>query len=69
MLKEAGVNLLAFSGCPYGRQSQRDFVHLDPQGFVNTARKDGMKLSSKKVGFLIQGHDRVGAIGETLSKL
>ncbi|OFV99934.1 MAG: hypothetical protein A3F68_10235 [Acidobacteria bacterium RIFCSPLOWO2_12_FULL_54_10] len=69
MLKEAGVNLLAFSGFPKGRQAQLDFVPLDPQGFVKAARRAGMKLSSKKVGFLIQGPDRVGAIGDLLSKL
>jgi len=68
-LKDAGVNLLAFSGFPSGRRAQLDFIPQDPQGFVQAARKARLKLSAKKSGFLIQGEDRVGAIGDVLAKL
>ena len=68
-VKEAGVNLLAFSGFPNGRRSQLDFIPEDPAAFVKAARKAGLKLSARKTGFLIQGEDRVGAIGDVLGKL
>jgi len=68
-VKEAGVNLLAFSGFPRGRRSQLDFIPEDPAAFVKAARKAGLKLSPRKTGFLIQGEDRVGAIGDVLGKL
>jgi len=68
-VKEAGVNLLAFSGFPRGRRSQLDFIPEDPAAFVKAARKAGLKLSARKTGFLIQGEDRVGAIGDVLGKL
>ena len=68
-VKEAGVNLLAFSGFPHGRRSQLDFIPEDPAAFVKAARKAGLKLSARKTGFLIQGEDRVGAIGDVLGKL
>ena len=32
-LKEAGVNLLAFSGFPQGRRAQLDFIPADPVAF------------------------------------
>ncbi|OFW06645.1 MAG: hypothetical protein A3G20_05895 [Acidobacteria bacterium RIFCSPLOWO2_12_FULL_59_11] len=69
VFKDAGINLLAFSGFPSGRRAQLDFIPQDPQGFVQAARKARLKLSAKKSGFLIQGEDRVGAIGDVLAKL
>ena len=68
-LQSAGVNLLAFSGFPSGRRSQMDFIPEDTAAFTAAARKAGMKLSSKKSGFLVQGDDRIGAIAELLGKL
>jgi hypothetical protein len=68
-LRDAGVNLLAFSGFPEGRQAQIDFVPEDPAWFQQAAKKLGMKLSTKKSGFLVQGEDRVGAVSETMEKL
>ena len=44
-LKEADINLLAFSGFPSGRRSQIDFVPEDPIAFRKVARKAGWKLS------------------------
>lgn len=69
-LHEAGVNLLAFSGFPAGaRKSQLDFIPEDTAAFTKAARKAGLKLSSKKSGFLVQGEDRPGAVAEIMGKL
>jgi len=65
-----GVNLLGFSGFPQGaRKAQLDFVPEDPAAFAKAARGAGLKLSKKKVGFLVQGEDRPGAVAELLGKL
>ena len=68
-LKDAGINLLAFTGFPKGRRCQLDFIPVDPAAFVKVAKKAGWKLSAKKSGFLIQGEDRIGAVTDVLSKL
>jgi len=68
-LKEAGVNLLAFSGFPKGRRAQLDFIPENPAAFLQAARKAKLKLSPRKSGFLIQGEDRVGVLCELLAKL
>ena len=68
-IREAGVNLLAFSGFPSGRRAQLDFIPADTPAFVKAARQAGLKLSPRKTGFLIQGEDRVGAIADLLGKL
>jgi hypothetical protein len=68
-LREAGVNLLAFTGFPRGRRAQLDFIPEDPVAFKAAARKAGVKLSAKKTGFLIQGEDRPGAIADIMGKL
>src|SRR3989304_1773043 len=69
VLKQAGVDLLAFSGFPSGRRAQLDFLPVDPKAFIQVARKAGWKISPKKTGFLIQGEDRVGALSDVLGKL
>ena len=68
-LKEAGVNLLAFSGFPKGRRAQLDFIPADPAAFKAVAKKNKWKLVGPKKGFLIQGDDRVGALAALLAKL
>jgi hypothetical protein len=68
-LRDAGANLLAFSGFPSGRKSQLDFIPEDAVAFKAAAKKAGLKLSSKKTGFLVQGEDRLGAIAEIAEKL
>jgi prephenate dehydratase len=68
-LREAGVNLLAFSGFPKGRRSQLDFIPEDPATFRAAAKKARWKLVGPKKGFLIQGEDRVGAMADLLAKL
>jgi hypothetical protein len=68
-LKKAGVNLLALSGFPQGRQSQLDLIPKNPATFLKVARKAKWKLSPRKTGFLVQGKDRVGACADFLGKL
>lgn len=69
LLKDAGVNLLAFSGFPTGRRAQIDFIPADPAAFRAAARKAKLTLVGPKTGFLIQGEDRVGALTEIMAKL
>lgn len=69
-LRTAKVNLLCFSGFPGSRgRAQLDFVPEDGPAFVRVARKAGVKLSSKKTGFLIDGTDRIGACANVIEKL
>ena len=68
-LREAGVNLLAFSGFPEGRRAQLDFLPADSKAFRQVAKKARWKLVGPKKAFLIQGEDRVGAAAEILAKL
>jgi hypothetical protein len=69
VIKEAGVNLLAFSGFPKGRRCQLDFIPADPVAFRAAAKKAHWKLKGPKTGFLVQGEDRVGALADILGKL
>ena len=68
-LKEAGVNLLAFSGFPVGRKGQLDFVPEDGKAFRAAARKAKWQLSPAKKVFLITGDDRVGVGADLVGKL
>jgi hypothetical protein len=68
-LKDAGINLLAFSGFPKGRRAQLDFIPADSAALVKAAKGAGWKLSAKKSGFLIQSEDRPGAVADILTKL
>jgi hypothetical protein len=68
-LRGAGVNLLAFSGFPNGRRAQLDFMPEDSAAFKAAAKRIGLKLKPKKSGFLVQGEDRRGAVGEIMSRL
>jgi hypothetical protein len=68
-LKDAGVNLLAFSGFPAGKRAQLDFIPEDPAAFRAAARKAGWKVTGPKVGFLIEGDDRTGVVADLYAKL
>lgn len=68
-LRDAKVNLLAFTGFPRGQRAQMDFVPESAAGFKKAAKKLGLRLGVPKKGFLVQGRDRVGAIAEILAKL
>jgi hypothetical protein len=64
-----GVNLLAFTGFPSGKKSQVDFVPEDAMALKAAAKQAKLKLKVKKGGFLVQGDDHPGAVGEVLQKL
>ena len=68
-LREAGVNLLAFSGFPSGRTAQVDLIPEDPAAFRAVARKAKWKLTGPKRALLISGDDRAGVIGEMMQRL
>lgn len=69
VLKDAGVNLLAFSGFPERRRTQLDFFPADSVAFKQVAKKAKWKVVGSKRGFLLQGDDRVGAVAELLERL
>lgn len=69
-LKDAKVNLVAFTSFPTGGgRSQVDVVPEDPAAFLDATKRLGMKHSPPKEAFLIQGGDRVGAVADILKKL
>jgi hypothetical protein len=68
-LRDAGVNLLAFSAFPVGRRAQLDFVPEDPAAFRAVARRAKWKVVGPKTAFLIAGEDRTGVCAEILGKL
>lgn len=68
-MKDAGVNLLAFTGFPTGGKAQVDFVPENRGKFVQAAKKAGLKISARKSVFLVQGDDRAGALTGILGKL
>ncbi len=68
-LEKAGVDLLAFSGFPHGRQAQLDFVPADPAAFKQAAKRAKWKVVGPKRGFLVRGDDRVGAVADLLERL
>lgn len=69
ILRDARVNLLAFSAFPSQRKSQATFVPASPVAFVAAAKAAKLKLTGPKKTFLIDGDDRVGALSEVLAKL
>jgi hypothetical protein len=69
-LREAGVNLVAYTGFPAsGGQAQIDLVTDDVAGLRRVAKANGWRLSAVKKGFLIQGDDRIGTVHRHLAKL
>jgi hypothetical protein len=69
-LREAGVDLVAYSGFPAsGGKAQIDLVTDDIAGLRRAAKSSGWRLSAAKKGFLVQGDDRMGAVHRHLAKL
>jgi len=69
-LREAGVDLLAFTGFPLGGgRAQLDFVVASVAAVRRVARREGWRLGRPKKAFLIQGSDRVGAVHQHLARL
>ena len=69
LLRNARVNLLAFSGFPSQRKAQMDFVPSDGAAFVAAAKAAKVKLKGPKKVFLIDGDDRPGALADIMGKL
>ena len=68
-LRQAGVNLLAFTGFPSGRGAQVDFVPEDGAAFRAVARKAKWKVTGPKRALLVMGDDRPGVIAEFMQRL
>lgn len=68
-LRDAGVNLLAFSGFPVGKRAQLDFVPEDPKAFRAAAKRAKWQVTGPKMAFLIEGDDRTGVMADLLGKL
>jgi hypothetical protein len=69
-LRDAGVNLLAFSGFPEGRGAQMDFVPEDATAFRQAAKRMKWKLTGPKKAFLIAGDDRgAGVVADIMQRL
>jgi hypothetical protein len=69
-LKEAGVNLLGYTGFPAkAGKAQLDLVAERLAPIQRVAARHGWKLSAPKKGFLVQGKDEPGAVFRTLEKL
>jgi len=68
-LRDAGVNLLAFSGFPRGSRAQLDFVVSDAASFKTVAKWAKLKVQGPKACFLIEGDDRRGAGASLTGKL
>jgi hypothetical protein len=68
-LRDAGVDLLAFTGFPRGRRAQVDFIPADSAQFKTAARQLKLKVGARKTVFLVRGDDRPGAIAEICEKL
>jgi len=69
-LKDAGVELLMYSGFPIGGgKAQLDFVTDDMAALRRVARHEGWRLSKNKKAFLIQGDDTPGAVYRIVDRL
>jgi hypothetical protein len=69
-IKEAGVELLMYSGFPIGAgEAQLDFVTDDMGALRRVARREGWRLSKNKKAFLIQGDDTPGALHRIVDRL
>lgn len=69
VLRDAGVNLLAFSAFPRKRRAQLDFVPSDAAAFKAAAKQAKWKLTGPKPCFIVDGDDRPGAVGEVITEL
>ncbi len=69
-IREAGINMQAFSGFPVGGgKAQVDLVSDDIASIRRLAKKEGWRLSDTRKAFLVQGSNEVGAIHKVIKKL
>jgi hypothetical protein len=70
VLRDANINLLAFSGFPQGRnKAQIDLVTDDIAALKAAAKRLKWKLSRTKRAFLAQGTDEVGAALPAIARM
>jgi hypothetical protein len=69
VLRNSKVNLLGFTGFPDAGGAQIDFIPVDTGKFLRAAKRAKLRLRKKKIGFLVQGRDRVGAVADIMKKL
>ena len=68
--KQEGVNLLAMSAFPIEKgKVQVDIIPEHPEDLRKAAKKLNITLGEPKPAFLIQGSDRIGAMGEVMGQL
>lgn len=68
-LRDARVNLIAFTGFPRRRRAQLDFVPDNAAAFKAVAKKGKWKVEGPKTCFLVSGDDRPGAVADVASAL
>lgn len=68
-LKKHDVSLLAFTAFPADGGAQVDFVPESTSDFLSAAKALNWKVSTRKIGFLVQGKDKTGALSGLLNKL
>jgi hypothetical protein len=69
VLRDAGVNLIAFWGYKHGPgRAQLEFIPEDSAIFVAAAKQARLRLRKRTVVF-VHGDDRPGAIADMLAKL
>ena len=69
-LREAGINLLAFSGFPLkGGKSQVDLVSENTAAIQRLGKAKGWRMSATKKGFLVKGSDEIGVVHKVIKRL
>ena len=68
-LVSAGINLLGCSGTQIDGVARIDVVPDDAAAFAALVQRAGLDFRRQKVGLLIQGEDRPGALADSLSRL
>lgn len=68
-LVSGGINLLGCSGTQRRGEACIDVVPDDLDDFTALVRRAGLDFQRQKVGLLIQGDDRPGALADNLSLL
>lgn len=66
LFRKERVSFTAIHAFPEGKRVQVDFVPKDSRKFLRVARKAKLRVSKKKKAFMVEGTDRVGALGRVL---
>jgi hypothetical protein len=67
--RDADVDFRAVHAFPNGASAQINLFPKDSRAFLRAAKKAGIKASSRRTAFIIEGRDRVGAVARILGKL